>query len=321
MPALSFAGEGRGGLCGKRAAGECAGRRAAFGGALFNISLPRGSVLCDTAPCMAQKALKHASTGPSGKKAAYATPALEKGLDILELLARERHGLTKSEIARALRRTVSEIFRMLICLRDRGYIVEAERDSYVLSLRLFQLAQEHPPTERLLAEALPRMTLLAEALHQSCHLGVLEGGRVVILVQANAPVPVGLYVKAGTAVDLMEASTGRVILAHLPEEQQQTVLAEWRRETGRGLPGGLAAQLEGIRRRGYEKHASYQVKGVTNLSVPILGENGRAVAALTVPFIQRLRPPASVDEAKDLLAKACREISGAVGARLPLAAG
>ena len=44
----------------------------------------------------------------------YPTPALEKGLDALELLASESQGLTKTEVARRLGRTVSEVFRMLV---------------------------------------------------------------------------------------------------------------------------------------------------------------------------------------------------------------
>src|SRR5260370_39333624 len=55
----------------------------------------------------------------------YPTPALEKGLDILELLVNHPMGLTKSEVARSLARTVSEIFRMLVCLEERGYISQS----------------------------------------------------------------------------------------------------------------------------------------------------------------------------------------------------
>lgn len=259
---------------------------------------------------------KTATARSSAKTTPYAAPALEKGLDVLELLAGERNGLTKSQIARALNRTVSEIFRMLICLQQRGYIIETQRESYVLSLRLYQMVHEHPPTERLLAEALPRMHLLAERLHQSCHLGVLEAGRVVILAQVNAPAPVGFYVRAGSSVDLMEAATGQVILAHLPHAEQRKVLGDWRRETGRAIPDGLTRRLQRIRQRGYEKRASYQVRGVTNISFPITGENGRAVAALTVPFIERLQAMADPEEAaEDLLLQTCREISLAVGAQ------
>lgn len=245
--------------------------------------------------------------------AAYATPALEKGLDILELLAHQRDGLTKSEVARALNRTVSEIFRMLLCLQRRGYITSTSGDRYGLSLRLFQLVQEHPPTERLLAESIPRMHALVEVLQQSCHLGVLESGRVVILAQTNAPGSVGFYVKAGSTVDLMEAATGQAILAYLSPEARQKIIEEWQRETGGQLPADLTSHLQRIRRRGYEKRSSYQVKGVVNISVPIMGAQDMAVAALTVPYIQRLQRGVGLETIERALIETATEISHALG--------
>lgn len=245
----------------------------------------------------------------------YATPALDKGLDILELLARERDGLTKSEVARALNRTVSEVFRMLLCLERRSYITVTPGDRYVLSLRLFQLVQEHPPTERLLAEAIPRMHSLAEQVHQSCHLGVLEGGKVVILAKADSPLSTGFYVKPGSAVDLTEAATGQVILAHRPADAQQRTLQEWQKETRKPVPPDLHAHLEKIRKRGYEKRASYQVRGVVNISFPILDSNGGAVAALTVPYIQRVHEGVSISQVEKAIAETARAISVAIGAQ------
>jgi DNA-binding IclR family transcriptional regulator len=264
---------------------------------------------------MAGKSLKKIPSGKPDPALGYATPALEKGLDILELLARERHGLTKSEVARALQRTVSEIFRMLVCLQRRGYIVETQQDRYVLSLRLFQLVQEHPPTERLLSEALPRMHILSEKLEQSCHLGVLEGGHVVILAQTNARASLGFFVKAGSTVDLMLAASGQVILAHLPSAARERALADWRTETGRGLPADLGRHLKQIERRGFETRKSYQVQGVINISCPVMDESGRAVAALTVPFIQRLGASISLREAEVALREEALALSKAIGAR------
>src|SRR5579864_3719269 len=85
----------------------------------------------------------------------YPTPALEKGLDILELFASEPSGLTKSDVARRLGRTVSEIFRMLVCLEERGYISQShDEERYRLTLRLFRLAQEYPPTKRMTGSGL-----------------------------------------------------------------------------------------------------------------------------------------------------------------------
>lgn len=261
---------------------------------------------------MAKKVEKVSTQAPA--PVSYATPALEKGLDILELLAHERDGLTKSEIARALQRTVSEIFRMLLCLERRGYLSEVGGDRYVLSLRLFQLVQEHPPTERLLTEALPRMHSLAEHSQQSCHLAVLEAGRVVILAQTNTPGSVGLYVKAGSSVDLMEAGSGRAILAYLPQAAATRVLEEWQKETGGTVPAELSRHLERIRRRGYEKGASYQVRGVTNISYPVMDANHRAVAALTVPYIQRVPETIGIEQVEAMLGETARAVSTAMGA-------
>src|SRR5579875_455780 len=154
----------------------------------------------------------------SETKRYYPTPALEKGLDILELFASTPAGMTVSEVARRLNRTVSEIFRMLLCLEQRGYLAQsASKDRYHLTLRLFRLAQEHPPTKRLVTEALPLMHWLAHEVRQSCHLGVLDGGHVVILAQVDSPESTGFYVKVGSTVDLMHAATGHVMLAHQSE--------------------------------------------------------------------------------------------------------
>jgi len=259
-------------------------------------------------------AKKSRSNGQGNADVSYRTPALDKGLDVLELLACQRDGLTKSEIARSLGRTISEIFRMLLCLERRGYIAHAAGDRYVLSLRLFRLVQEHPPTERLLAEALPRMHNLADQVQQSCHLGVLEGGRVVILAQANAQDPVGLFVKPGSTVDLMEAASGQVILAHLSREGREKVLEEWRKQSGRRIPSDLSRHLDRIHRRGHEKRASYQVRGVTNISFPICDSVGRGVAAITVPFIQRLPGEIGITKVEKVLSATARAISEAIGA-------
>jgi DNA-binding IclR family transcriptional regulator len=258
-----------------------------------------------------------AASDQSEERNSYATPALEKGLDVIELLARQPGGLTKSEISRELNRTVSEIFRMLHCLERRGYIAQIEGERYSLTLKLFKLVQEHPPTERLITEALPVMHQVAHDIQQSCHMGIIEGGEVVILAQVNAPTSVGFYVKLGSSVELMEATTGYVILAHQDEEHRKRTLAEWKRMTGRDVPADLAAHLARIRRQGFEKRPSYQVRGVINISYPVFDERGSALGALTVPYIQQNDSQISTAQASAVLKQASLEITAAIGGKLP----
>jgi DNA-binding IclR family transcriptional regulator len=258
---------------------------------------------------------KSKSTSRPEPKLNYATPALEKGLDVIELLAHQPAGLTKSQIARELNRTVSEIFRMLVCLERRGYIASVDNEQYTLTLKLFQLVQEHPPTERLIADALPVMQRFAHDSLQSCHLGVVEDAKVVIIAQVNAPTNVGFYVKLGSAVNIMEAATGYVILAHQDPEHRERTLAEWTRQTGKKPPRDLDKHLERIRKTGFEKRASYQVKGVVNISFPILDSRGTALCALTVPYIQSSieRVPLATVTAE--LRQAASAITAAIGGK------
>ena len=251
---------------------------------------------------------------PQGKRY-YPTPALEKGLDILELFAATPEGMTVSEVARRLNRTMSEIFRMLLCLEYRGYLAQsANKDRYHLTLRLFRLGQEHPPTKRMVTEALPVMHWLAHKLRQSCHLGVLDGGHVVILAQVDSPESTGFYVKVGSKVDLMHAATGHVILAHQHEDARERAIQEWMRETQKKRPSDLDDHLAKIRTRGYERRASYEVTGVMNISFPVLNSQGNAIAGITVPYVKRIEDKVGVPEVIATLREASRQISEAMGA-------
>jgi DNA-binding IclR family transcriptional regulator len=255
------------------------------------------------------------STTEREGKRYYPTPALEKGLDILELFASTPEGMTISEVARRLDRTMSEIFRMLLCLEQRGYLAQsANKDRYHLTLRLFRLAQEHPPTKRMVTEALPIMHWLAHELRQSCHLGVLDGGHVVILAQVDSPESTGFYVKVGSKVNLMYAATGHVILAHQTEDACERAIQEWALETRKKKPADLDSHLAKIRMRGYERRASYEVAGIVNISFPVLNSQGNAVAGLTVPYVKRIEDTVSIPQVIDALRTASRQISEAMGA-------
>lgn len=245
----------------------------------------------------------------------YSTPALEKGLDILELFAASPEGFNVSEVARRLDRTVSEIFRMLLCLEKRGYLAQSpNKERYHLTLRLFRLAQEHPPTKRVVTEALPIMHWLAHELRQSCHLGVLDGGHVVILAQVDSPESPGFYVKVGSKVDLMHAATGHVILSHLTPDARERAIQEWAQETKKKKPADLEEHLAKIEKRGYERRASYEVNGVVNISFPVLNAQGDAVAGLTIPYVKRIQDTISIDQVVASLGRASQQISEALGA-------
>ncbi len=74
----------------------------------------------------------------------YSAPALEKGLDILELLSHcSDGGLSQSEVAEGVGRSKNEIFRMMVVLEERGYIKRSEDDTFLLTSKLGELSGAH----------------------------------------------------------------------------------------------------------------------------------------------------------------------------------
>ena len=115
-------------------------------------------------------------------------PALEKGLDILECLAAQGVPLSQAQVARALGRRPTELFRMLTALERRGYI---QRDplsgAYRLTMRLYELGHAHSPYHGLLRAAERPMRALTEEVRQSCHLSVIHRGQLFVLAEEQSP--------------------------------------------------------------------------------------------------------------------------------------
>jgi DNA-binding IclR family transcriptional regulator len=251
-----------------------------------------------------------ASRGPS-----YHVPALEKGLDILECLAAQGVPLTQAQIARAIGRGANELFRMLTTLERRGYI---QRDpltgAYGLTLRLFELSHTHTPLQGLLRAAAAPMRALTEAIHESCHLSVIQREHLVVLAQEESPARVRLSVEVGGAFPLLHTVSGRVLLAHLGEQARADLLRR-EGEHARLSAAGQAAfgeRLRLIRARGYDTSISETTDGVSDLAVLVGTASSNVQAALTVASLTRQRAT-FVDDTLPALRRCAEEIGRAAG--------
>jgi len=247
--------------------------------------------------------------------ARYSAPALEKGLDVLEMLAAEPHALPLQEIARRLNRSPGELFRMLDVLVQRGYLARLPDAGYALTLRLFELAHRHPPVDRLLDVAVPHMQALARATGQANHLSVHHDARLVVLARAEPPEPMSYSVRPGAHFPFLDDRvSARVITAFQGEARQDLLL----RELGgsRALSGPrrrrLAARLAAIRRRGYDQGPSDTVAGVTDICFPLFDRFG-VVAALNVVYLKQRDARVSVTQAREALRATAGDISRALG--------
>lgn len=244
----------------------------------------------------------------------YRAPALEKGLDILELLASKTNPVSQSRIAAELDRSISEVFRMLSCLLDRGYIARSENgDGFSLTMRLHNLAHNWPPSKRLLEVALPEMRAVAEEMEQSCHLGVYSSGKLYVAAEAQSPLPVALTVKVATDFPLLQTASGRVLLAWQTARVRDNWIIASDPEFSPNDRLDLISRLEIIRNDGVEITQSDRVKGLKDVSCPVLDQNGDAIAAMTVPYLALLNSSFSVEEVTVRVKVAARTVSQRMG--------
>jgi DNA-binding IclR family transcriptional regulator len=247
----------------------------------------------------------------------YRAPALEKGLDVLELLARNGTAMTASQISAALDRSMNELFRMIQVLEYKGYIVAAASgEGYELSNKLFTLGMARAPVRTLLEAAQPIMRDLTQTVRQSCHLAMISEDQMVVVARFENPGYLGFSVRPGYRRRLVEATSGAVLFAFQPEAVRESLLARLR-EAGvkKGELAAFVARADAIRDRGFERAASDFTQGVTDISAPVMGATG-AAAALTIPYLQNYPPPLTIEAAIDLLREAAARISSEVAATL-----
>jgi DNA-binding IclR family transcriptional regulator len=258
------------------------------------------------------KAVKTATPEMADIKQAYGAPALEKGLDVLELLAGMSRGVTQSEIAQLLGRSLQEVYRVVMVLERRGYIQRRPGDDGLfLSNRMHALSNQYPPLRRMLDIALPIMTTASVEAYQAMHVAVLDHLDIRVVAQVDSPAPLGFRLRVGTQNPAAATASGRVLIAF-----QRPAIREWAfREIERTMSGetarALEQRIEAIHRRGYEMIAGEGLQGITDVSFPILDAEDHAIAVLTMPYLPSAKERVSFENACRALFAAAKAITAA----------
>jgi DNA-binding IclR family transcriptional regulator len=254
----------------------------------------------------------------------YAVPALDKGLDLLEALAARPDPLSQADLARALGRSPSEIFRMLACLERRGYLVkEAASGRYRLTLRLFELAHTHTPVDHLLHAAEGPMRDLARRIRESVHLSVLSDGKLLVLSQVESQNRTRVSVEVGARFPVARTASGRVLLANLTQEDLRALLGrdeEWGR-LGAAARDRFLADLLRIRRDGIYQGKSDLTHGIRDVAAFVGNPRVGVAAAVCVPSLVAIGKPKPVLELRAAVRDCAAAITRQLGLRVTLKTG
>lgn len=248
------------------------------------------------------------------QKSRYNVPALDKGLQILELLASVSDSLNVTQIALKLNKSTGEVYRLIQFLEWRGYIErDRDRDIYRLTFRLFRLAHEHPPLKSMISCASPIMDELSEAVGQSCHLVVQDGLSIVIVAQVDSPLPIRYSVRLGARFPIWEKSSGFLIAAYASESQRAKLFEQAAAVLSADEIALFRERVQEVLDQGLERRTSFLVPGITNLSCPVFDHSGKSVAALTIPYLAQRGNQVSPRDAAAHLKQSAAVLSKALG--------
>jgi DNA-binding IclR family transcriptional regulator len=228
----------------------------------------------------------------------YSVPSLERGMAILELLSRHPGGLGLVEIASALDLPHNAVFRVGNALVQGGYLVrDAQSKKFLLSRKLLTVGLGAVHERNVVECAFDLLRTMRNELKETAALAALlpDEAKGVVLLSLDHLYDYGLRIRVGYHFDLHCSGPGKALLAFLPDDEREQVIAKIRFTQYTvhtlGSADDLRRDLDHVRQCGYAlDREEYAIDGYC-VGAAVRDAFGYPVAAIwTAGQVHRLPP-------------------------------
>ncbi len=217
-------------------------------------------------------------------RAAARTPAnqsTQKALQVLDYFRTHGHARL-SELAEHAGLNLSTALRLTLALQAQGAIVrQPGTRQYVLGSWVLELAASLLREQPLLQQAHAVLAELRDQTGETASLWVRDGTSRICLDRAESRHGLRSGADIGARLPPHRGAAGKVLLAYLPAEQRETVVAEIEQESGTRLDA-LREELQRIPAQGYGVSLAERAPGVGSVAVPIVDPRGRVSLVLNI---------------------------------------
>jgi DNA-binding IclR family transcriptional regulator len=207
------------------------------------------------------------------------TPANDRALFVLSVLAQSRSTMTAAELVQATGLSQSTLYRQVATLRRWGFVMESE-GRYSPGPVSVQLASGFDGNSDLVMAARADMRALAQQTHESVALVTVVNDRVVCLEMIDSEQSLRCSFDRGRSVPARDGASAKCLLAHLPLEQRDALLEGLDETVERRAE--RAAELDAIRETGHAVTHGEVDAGVWGASAPVLAAGRRLRGAITL---------------------------------------
>jgi IclR family pca regulon transcriptional regulator len=216
--------------------------------------------------------------------------SLGRGLKILSVFDREDPELTLSEVAQKTGLTPATARRFLLTLKSLGYVGMNGR-RFVLRPKVLDLAYSDLDSMNVDEALQPYLREVVQRTGDSSSVTVLEGPEIVYIANASVRRLVRLSAGVGSRFPAYPTAMGRVLLAHLPQDQLARYFAtekfEKITEFTETNPDKIKRHLDKIRNEGFAIVQDELEVGLVSLAVPLQDHSGHVFAAMNCSSVAR----------------------------------
>ena len=238
----------------------------------------------------------------------------DRALDILGMFGDDTPVVSAADVAERLGVARSTGYRYLQTLIANRYLEEASGGGFRLGTRVLELARLARRSLGLTDIALPVMTELSDAVHETVLLTRLVDDVVCCLDRVESQVHrVRISYERGTTLPLNAGASALVLLAFSDPRETRAILrgAPLRKFTSATLTnvGQLMTRLAQIRQDGYSVTRSELDHDVLGIAAPVRNGSDQVVAAVSVAALASRVSTQLEREIVDRVRAAAREIT------------
>jgi IclR family acetate operon transcriptional repressor len=258
----------------------------------------------------------------SGKSTGGHSQSLVRGLNLLERLAENPGGLALSDIAEQADLAPSTTHRLLQALQGQGFVTQDnEVGAWKIDVKTFRIGNSFLEARDFVGTTRPLLRRLTTRTGETANLGVRDGATVVFLAQSESPQMMRMITRLGSRAPLHASGVGKALMAWLPEDELERILAErgLERVTGNTLhtPVSVRADLAEVRRLGFACDREEHAIGLHCVAACLHDEQGIPIAAISVSGPVARIPETRLPELGELVRETAAEITARLGGRVP----
>jgi DNA-binding IclR family transcriptional regulator len=244
--------------------------------------------------------------------------SIEKAIDVLFCFDLQRPQLRLVEISQRLGLHKSTAHRLLSLLKKKGLVVvNPATQLYSLGPALVELAWIVLRQQDLRSLCRPYLEQLRQATHETVSLNIRMGNKRVCIEELPSDQEVKYSQAMGLTAPLHVGAPGKALLAFLPSDERERVLATLTLEslTPETITNfeALRAELDKTRARGYAVSVGERSPWAAAVAAPIRDGSGQPIVAVSVLGPSHRLTTKVLKELGGQVIKVAREISAALG--------